>query len=131
MTRPGDVKHIQAVLNDHSIQVRINEILAWCCAPVADYQRFLPQSIAAPFQQRIVVEINLSDRDVVGRPPVGIGLMNGFGCQSTDFHGSRFPACRCALPYSGGGDGRRRNKYVKRFRSNSTASPDPITFLPR
>ena len=75
MTGTGDVKHIQVILLDDPVQMHINEILSRRRAPVPDHQRLHVREFQRTLQQRIVVEINLADREIVGRAPVGIDLL--------------------------------------------------------
>ncbi len=57
---------------------------------MADYQRFYVRQLQRSLQERIVLEINLSDRQVVGGPPVGVDVVKEFGRESIGFHGSGF-----------------------------------------
>ena len=57
----------------------VEEIQAGRGAPVAEQTRldvFVPQRLA---QQRIVVEIDLTDRQIVGGPPVGVHFLEEIG----------------------------------------------------
>jgi hypothetical protein len=69
MTRTRDVDHVQVVLGDQPVQVNINEIQAWRRSPVAEQPRlYVIQSQRLP-QQRMVLEVNLSNRQVIGGAP--------------------------------------------------------------
>jgi hypothetical protein len=68
----GDVDHVQVVLLDHPIQVDVDKVQTWGGSPVAEEPRlevFLGQWL---LEQRIVVEIDLADRQVVGGAPVRV-----------------------------------------------------------
>src|SRR4051812_18398514 len=66
VTWPGDIDHVQIVLIDDAIQMRIDEIQARCRAPMSEQTRLDVSEGERLFQQRIVVQINLSDREIVG-----------------------------------------------------------------
>ena len=68
----GDVEHIQVILLDDPVQMHIDEVLARRRAPVADHQRLHMRQLQRLAQQRIVVEIDLADRQIVGGAPVGV-----------------------------------------------------------
>ena len=65
-------KHILTVLFDDSVQVHIHEVLAGHGAPVANDLLFhvVPGQGAA--QKRVIQQVKLTRRQVVGRPPVGV-----------------------------------------------------------
>ena len=75
MARARDVKHIKVKLLDDPVQMHIDEVLAWRRAPVADHQGLHVREFQGLLEQWVVVEINLSDREIVGSAPVGIHLM--------------------------------------------------------
>jgi hypothetical protein len=35
VARPGHIEHVQVVMADHAVQMRVDEVLPWCRAPVA------------------------------------------------------------------------------------------------
>ena len=72
MTGAGDVDHVEVVLLDHPIQVNVDEVQAWRRSPVAEKPRLDVILCEGLLEQRVVVEINLADREVVGGPPVRI-----------------------------------------------------------
>jgi hypothetical protein len=72
MPGAGDVDHVEVVLLDHPIQVNVDEVQAWCRSPVAEepgLDVFLCERL---LKQRVVIEIDLADRQVVGGSPVRI-----------------------------------------------------------
>ena len=69
---PGDVEHRQVVLPDDPIQVDVDEVETRRRAPVAEQPRLDVLARQRLLQQRIVVQIDLADRQIVGRPPVGV-----------------------------------------------------------
>ena len=78
----GDIKHIQVILLDDPVQVHIDEVLARRGAPVPDHQRLHVCELQRSLQQRIIVEINLADRQIVGGAPVGVDALKQFGSKS-------------------------------------------------
>ena len=69
---PADVDHVQVVLLDDAIAVHVDEIEPGRGAPVSQQPRLDVLQAQRLGQQRIVVEINLADRQVVGGAPVRI-----------------------------------------------------------
>ena len=69
-----DVIHVEVVFFDDPVKVRVNEVLPGGRAPVSQQHVLHVRERQRPLQQRIVVEINLADRQVVGGAPVGIDV---------------------------------------------------------
>jgi hypothetical protein len=70
----GDVDHVEIVFLDQPVEVNVDEIQTGCGSPVPEQPRldvFLTKRL---LKQRIVVKIDLTDRQVVGRAPVSIAL---------------------------------------------------------
>ena len=74
MTGAGDVEHVQVVLFDRPVQMHIDEVLARRRAPVSHHQRLHVRQLQRLLQQRVVVKIDLADRQIVGGAPVGVHL---------------------------------------------------------
>jgi hypothetical protein len=70
MPGAGDVDHVEIVLLDHPVQVDVDEVQPWGSPPVTEEPRLHMLLGQRLLEQRIVVEIDLADRQVVGRPPV-------------------------------------------------------------
>ena len=85
VTRSSDVNHVQVLFLDDAVQMGIDEVQSRRRAPVAEQARFDVRQLERLFQQRIVKEINLSDREVVRRAPPGIQLAQQFRSQSLCF----------------------------------------------
>ena len=69
---PGDEEHLEVERFDEPVEVGVDEVEAGRRAPVAEQPRLdvlLDQRLA---QQRIVEEIDLADRQIVGGAPVGV-----------------------------------------------------------
>ena len=83
----GDVNHVEVVFLDDPVQVHVNEVLPGGRAPVSQQHVLHIRERQRPLQQRIVVEINLADRQIVGGAPVGVHLVEQFRGKSLCFHG--------------------------------------------
>ena len=68
----GDVEHVQVVLFDDPIQVNVEEVLARRGSPMAEQAGLDVLKLQWLLQERIVHQVNLADRQVVGGSPVGI-----------------------------------------------------------
>src|SRR5215472_15373566 len=68
----GDVDHVQVVLFDEPVQVDVDEVEARRGSPVAEEPRLDVVFRERLLQQRVVVEIDLADRKVVGGAPVRV-----------------------------------------------------------
>ena len=74
VTRPGDIDHAQIARLDHTVEVRVDEIQPRRRAEVAE-EPPLDVSGGEPFlQERIVVEVDLADREIIRGAPVGVDL---------------------------------------------------------
>ena len=72
MTRTSDIHHVQVMFFYDPVQMDINKVQPRRRPPVAKkpgFDVFLGQR---RFEQRVIVEIDLTDREVVGSPPVGV-----------------------------------------------------------
>src|SRR6266496_4213734 len=72
MPRPGDVDHVQIMRFDQTVEMHIDEIQTWCCAPVPKQSGFYMLKFQWLSQERIVEQIDLSDRKIIRRPPIGV-----------------------------------------------------------
>ena len=72
MPRPNQVNHVQVAFTDQPVPVDIQKIEPRCCAPVAQQPRLYVVQRQRAFQQRVVFQINLAHREVIGRAPVGV-----------------------------------------------------------
>ncbi|OPZ67628.1 MAG: hypothetical protein BWY83_02559 [bacterium ADurb.Bin478] len=78
--RTGDVDHAQVAFFDNAVQVHIDEIETRRGTPMAEKPRFNVFRLQRFAQQRIVVQVNLADGKIIGRPPVGVDFFQlGFG----------------------------------------------------
>ncbi len=72
VSRSADVDHVEVVLPDEPVAVDVDEIQAGGGAPVAQQAGLDVFELQRLGEQGIVVEINLSDRQIIGRAPVSI-----------------------------------------------------------
>ena len=72
MPGAGDVDHVEVVLLDQPVQVNVDEVQTRRRSPVAEEPRLDVFLCERLLEQRVVVEIDLTDRQVVGGPPVRI-----------------------------------------------------------
>ena len=72
VTGAGNVDHVQVMFLDQAVEMNVDEIQARCRTPMPEQPRFDVLGFEWLPEQRIVVEIDLPDRQVVGRPPVGV-----------------------------------------------------------
>ena len=89
--RAGDINHVEVVFLDDPVQMHVNEVLPGGRTPMAQQHMLHVREYQRPLQQRIVVEINLADRQIVGGAPVRIHLVEQFRRERVGFHGLRFP----------------------------------------
>ena len=90
MPGAGDVDHVEVVLLDDPVQVRVNEVLPRRRSPMPEQHVLHIRERQRPLQQRIVVEINLADRKIVGGAPVGVHLVEQFRGKSFLFRHDSF-----------------------------------------
>ncbi len=87
MAGPGDIDHIEVILLNDPIKMQVDEILARCRTPVANHQRFYMPELERLFKKWIVVEVNLTDRQVISCPPVCVELVDLFRGKRVLYHG--------------------------------------------
>ena len=88
MAGAGNVDHVQIVFLDDPVQMDVDEVLAGGGAPVAEQHALDVRQDQRPFQQGVVVEINLADGQVVGGAPIGVHPGQQFRGKGLGFHGS-------------------------------------------
>ena len=70
--RPDDIHHVEVLLVDQAVQMRVNKIQTARCAPMAQKPRLDIVDGERALQQRIIFEINLPDGEVVRGTPIGM-----------------------------------------------------------
>ena len=74
-----DVNHVKVVGLDDAVEVDVNEIQAGRGAPMPEQTRLDVVDLERLFQQRVVVEINLADGEIIGGAPVGVHFLEEMG----------------------------------------------------
>jgi hypothetical protein len=87
MPGAGNVNHVEVVFFNDPVQVRINEILPGRRAPMSEQHVLHIRECQRSLQQRVVVEIDLSNGQVIGGSPVGVDLLKQFCRKSVCLHG--------------------------------------------
>lgn len=98
VARSGDVDDVRVAVADDPVQVCIDEVEPGRGAPVSEQPRFDVLGGQRFGKQGVVQQIDLTDREVVRGPPVGvdqfqffIGQGRGHGLRT---HGAHLPDCR-------------------------------------
>ena len=79
MTGTDDVHHVQIVLFDQPVEVDIEKIQSRCRAPMPQQTGLDMFEPERGFEQRIVLQINLPDRKVIRRAPIGVHFLEEIG----------------------------------------------------
>jgi hypothetical protein len=72
VTGTGEEDRVEIARGDRTVEMRDHEVQTRRGSPVAEQPRFdvlAPQRLA---QERVVEQVNLTDREIVRRPPVGV-----------------------------------------------------------
>jgi hypothetical protein len=97
VTGAGDVDRRQVASRDRTVQVRIDEVQAGRRPEVSEEARLDVVGDERPFQQRVVEQVDLPDRQVVGGPPVRVDQFELVTVKRFE----RFGRCaQCRLPFS-------------------------------
>ena len=72
MSRPDDVNHVQIALADQPVPVQVKKVQPRRRSPVAQQPRLHVVQRQGPLQQRIVLQVNLADGEIIGGAPVGV-----------------------------------------------------------
>ena len=81
MSRTRNVQHIQIAFLDHAIQVHVHEVESWCGAPVTKQAWFHIGQRQRRFQQRILQQVDLPNRQIVRRTPPRVHVVQELGRQ--------------------------------------------------
>src|SRR6266571_5966189 len=74
----ADVNDVEVIHFDDAIKVHVDEVQPWSRAPVSQQTRLDVLEFQRLTQQRIGVEVNLSDREIIRSAPVSIHLAQLF-----------------------------------------------------
>ena len=69
-----DVDHVQVALPDEAVPVNVEEVEAWRGAPMAKEPRLDVVEGERALKERIVLEVDLADGEVVCRSPIVVHL---------------------------------------------------------
>src|SRR5262249_29044109 len=72
VARPGDVDHVEIVFLYHSVQMSIDKIETWRGSPVSQQPGFDMLFGQGLLEERVIIKINLPDREIVRCAPVSI-----------------------------------------------------------
>ena len=75
MTRTAYIDHIQVVLLDDPIEMNVNKVEAGGGSPVTEQSGFYVFKRERLLQERVVIEIDLTDRQIVSGPPICVYLV--------------------------------------------------------
>src|SRR3989442_15964586 len=78
MPRTADVNDVEVIHSDDAIKVHVDEVHPWSRTPVSQQTRLDVLEFQRLTQQRIGVEVNLSDREIIRSAPVSIHLAQLF-----------------------------------------------------
>src|SRR4029079_8576988 len=79
VTGPDHINHVEIVLFDQTIEVDIDKIEAGGCAPMSKQAWFDVLKYERRFEQRIILQIDLADREIVCGAPIGVHLSQQIG----------------------------------------------------
>ncbi len=85
---PGDEQRVRIVQPDEPVDMRVEQIEAGCRSPVAEQAGLYVLGAQGLAQQRVGEQVDLPDREVVGRAPPGVEPGKVVGSQG--FRGARF-----------------------------------------
>ena len=132
MPGAGDIQHVQIKFVDDPVQVHVDEVLAGHRAPVAHHQRLDVRHRQRLAQHRVVVQVQLPDRQVVRGTPVGVDLVEKFVAEGVGGHGSEIPFSSARiLSRRRWWRGAPEKRAFRNTWTRSKASPTPITAPPR
>src|SRR6185437_11826817 len=78
MARTDNADHVQVVELDQAIEMDVEEIQSRCGAPMTQQARFEMVQPKRNLEQRIVLQINLANGQIVCRSPIGVHLFKKF-----------------------------------------------------
>ena len=100
VARTDDEDRVPVALANHAIHVRDDQVEPRRGAPVPEQSRLHVLDAERLAKQRVLEQVDLPDRQVVRRPPVGVDRVEHVGCGASRGGGHR--ALRTKYPLSGG-----------------------------
>ena len=76
MPGAGDIHHVQVMLVDNAVQMDIDEVQPRRGTPVAEQSWLDVLKTQGNFEQRIIIQIDLANREIVGCTPIGVHLLD-------------------------------------------------------
>ena len=104
VSRPRDVEHTQAALADRAIEMDVDEVEARGRSEVSEQTWLHVLRLERLTQQRIVQQVDLADREVVCRAPVGVEPIEAGICRHFTQFGewATLGHCANAIPFRTG-----------------------------
>ena len=81
----ANINHVQVMLLDQTIQVDINKIQPRRRPPVTEQSAFDVIELQWLAQQRIVGQVNLNNREIIRRAPLGVDPPQSLGSQRISY----------------------------------------------
>ena len=79
MAGTDDIDHVQIVFLDQPVEVDIEKVQSRCRAPMPQQTGLDVFELERGFEQRIVLQIDLPDREVIRRAPIGVHFPQEIG----------------------------------------------------
>jgi hypothetical protein len=70
--------HVQIMLFDQTVQVDIEKVQSGRRAPMAEQAWLDVSQLERDFEERVLLQVNLTNGEVVGRAPIGIHPLEEF-----------------------------------------------------
>ncbi len=83
VARPDDVHHVQVPLADEAVPMHVEEVQSWRGAPMTQQARLHVFQRQRTIEQGVVLKVDLPDRKIIGRAPVGVHAVEFFMRQRT------------------------------------------------
>jgi hypothetical protein len=81
MTRAGNVYDVEILLLDDAVEMNIDEVQSRRRAPVTQQSRFDVISLERFFQKRVVIELDLTDRQIIRGVPIRVDFFKQLWCE--------------------------------------------------
>ena len=78
MSRPADVNNVEIVLRDQAVEVHIDKVQSRRRTPMTKQPRFHMLKLQRLTHQGVRVQVDLSNREIIGRAPISVHLAQLF-----------------------------------------------------
>src|SRR5581483_3271556 len=85
VSRTRQKDHVSVMLSDQSIEVYIHQVQTWRCPPMTKQARLDVLRLERLTQQRIFLQVNLPDGEVIRRVPVPLDPVEKFERERTAY----------------------------------------------